>query len=85
MPKEVGERVDIHALVDRLRGEEVPESVHHLVAARLPPTPSANRLFVHRGTVPEQAEAVLVRVERTAESSYRLIDQLLAEGAGHGA
>ncbi|MFI9585579.1 plasmid mobilization relaxosome protein MobC [Streptomyces sp. NPDC052236] len=40
---------------------------------------------IHRGTVPEQAEAVLVRVEQTAENSYRLIDQLLAEGACHGA
>ncbi|MEU8783256.1 hypothetical protein [Streptomyces sp. NPDC048637] len=40
---------------------------------------------IHRGTVPEQAEAVLARVEQTAESSYRLIDQLLAEGTGHGA
>lgn len=40
---------------------------------------------IHRGTVPERAEAVLARVEHTAEASYRLIDQLLAEGAGHGA
>ncbi len=40
---------------------------------------------IHRGTVPEHAEAVLARVEQTAEASYRLIDQLLAEGAGHGA
>ncbi|MFD0458001.1 hypothetical protein ACFQ2H_22950 [Streptomyces violaceoruber] len=40
---------------------------------------------IHRGTVPEHAEAVLARVERTAESSYRLIDQFLAERPGHGA
>ncbi|MFJ9027321.1 hypothetical protein ACIRQP_02100 [Streptomyces sp. NPDC102274] len=40
---------------------------------------------IHRGTVPEQAEAVLAHVVRTAESSYRLIDQLLTEGTGHGA
>ncbi len=40
---------------------------------------------IHRGTVPEQAEAVLARVERTAESSYRLIDQLLVEGESRGA
>ena len=39
---------------------------------------------IHRGTVPEHAEAMLARVEQTAEASYRLIDQLLA-GAGHGA
>ncbi|MGW3163463.1 hypothetical protein ACWC9Q_11345 [Streptomyces sp. NPDC001142] len=39
---------------------------------------------IHRGTVPERAEAVLDRVEQAAESSYRLIDQLLAEGTAHG-
>ncbi|MFF3498982.1 hypothetical protein [Streptomyces sp. NPDC003247] len=39
---------------------------------------------IHRGTVPERAEAVLDRVEQAAESSYRLIDQLLTEGAAHG-
>ncbi|MEU3071976.1 hypothetical protein [Streptomyces laurentii] len=39
---------------------------------------------IHRGTVPERAEAVLDRVEQAAESSYRLIDQLLAEGIAHG-
>ncbi|WP_461712645.1 MobC domain-containing protein [Streptomyces sp. DSM 41029] len=40
---------------------------------------------IHRGVVPERAEAVLDRVEQAAESSYRLIDQLLAEGTAHGA
>lgn len=39
---------------------------------------------IHRGTVPERAEAVLDRVEQAAENSYRLIDQLLTEGATHG-
>ncbi|MFH8634647.1 hypothetical protein ACH4CC_33010 [Streptomyces lydicus] len=40
---------------------------------------------IHRGTVPERAETVLVRVEHAVENSYGLIDQLLAEGASHGA
>ncbi|MFG3035955.1 hypothetical protein ACGFYZ_03535 [Streptomyces sp. NPDC048330] len=39
---------------------------------------------IHRGTVPERAEAVLDRIEQAAESSYRLIDQLLTEGTAHG-
>lgn len=39
---------------------------------------------IHRGTVPERAEAVLDRVEQGAQNSYRLIDQLLAEGIAHG-
>ncbi|QEV15890.1 hypothetical protein CP974_20080 [Streptomyces fradiae ATCC 10745 = DSM 40063] len=39
---------------------------------------------IHRGTVPERAEAVLDRVEQAAENSYRLIDQLLTEGTRHG-
>ncbi|MFE3883648.1 hypothetical protein ACFXPQ_12205 [Streptomyces lydicus] len=39
---------------------------------------------IHRGTVPERAEAVLDRVEQAAQSSYRLIDQILAEGTVHG-
>ncbi|MDO0936032.1 hypothetical protein QQY66_31660 [Streptomyces sp. DG2A-72] len=39
---------------------------------------------IHRGTVHERAEAVLARVEQAAESSYRLIDQLLTEGTAHG-
>ncbi|MFC9237907.1 hypothetical protein ACFTZK_15850 [Streptomyces decoyicus] len=40
---------------------------------------------MHRGTVPEHADTVLARVEHTVENSYGLIDQLLAEGASHGA
>lgn len=40
---------------------------------------------IHRGTVPDRAEAVLDRVEQTAQDSYRLIDRLLAEGTAHGA
>ncbi len=39
---------------------------------------------IHRGAVPERAEAVLDHVERAAENSYRLIDHLLAEGTAHG-
>ncbi|MBT2527632.1 hypothetical protein J7E91_19950 [Streptomyces sp. ISL-99] len=39
---------------------------------------------IHRGTVPERAEAVLDRVEQAAQNSYRLIDQLMAEGTAHG-
>ena len=39
---------------------------------------------IHRGTVPERAEAVLDRVEQAAENSYRLSDQLLTEGTAHG-
>lgn len=39
---------------------------------------------IHRGTVPERAEAVLDHVEQAAENSYRLIDQLLTEGTAHG-
>ncbi|MFF9201638.1 hypothetical protein ACF1AE_07395 [Streptomyces sp. NPDC014986] len=39
---------------------------------------------IHRGIVPERAEAVLDHVEQAVESSYRLIDQLLTEGTAHG-
>lgn len=39
---------------------------------------------IHRGTVPQRAEAVLDRVEQAAENSYRLIDQLLTSGTTHG-
>lgn len=39
----------------------------------------------HSGAIPERTEAVLDRIEQAAEASYGLIDQLLAEGAGHGA
>jgi hypothetical protein len=40
---------------------------------------------IHRGTVPEHAEAVLARLGQTVEDSYRLIDRLLAEADAHGA
>ncbi|MEW1871056.1 hypothetical protein AB0420_23580 [Streptomyces caelestis] len=40
---------------------------------------------LHRGTVPEHAEAVLVGVETAVESSYQLIDRFLREGDAHGA
>ncbi|MEV5442704.1 hypothetical protein AB0N23_09215 [Streptomyces sp. NPDC052644] len=40
---------------------------------------------IHRGTVPEHAEAVLARLGQTVENSYRLIDRLLAEADAHGA
>jgi hypothetical protein len=39
---------------------------------------------IHQGTIPEHAEAVLTRVEQAASDCYRMIDQLLAEGAPHG-
>ncbi|MFI2615702.1 hypothetical protein [Streptomyces sp. NPDC018584] len=39
---------------------------------------------INRGTVPERAEAALDHVEQAAQNSYRLMDQLLAEGAAHG-
>lgn len=40
---------------------------------------------IHRGTVPEHAEAVLALVEQAADNSYQLIDRLLTEGIPHGA
>ncbi|MEU9118723.1 hypothetical protein AB0C96_02475 [Streptomyces sp. NPDC048506] len=40
---------------------------------------------IHSGAIPERTEAVLDRIEQAAEASYGLMDQLLAEGAGHGA
>ncbi|SCD37445.1 hypothetical protein GA0115245_139827 [Streptomyces sp. di188] len=40
---------------------------------------------IHRGTVPDHAEAVLARLGQTVEDSYRLIDRLLAEADAHGA
>ncbi|WFB09916.1 MobC family plasmid mobilization relaxosome protein [Streptomyces sp. LX-29] len=40
---------------------------------------------IHSGAIPERAEVVLDRIEQAAEASYGLIDQLLAEGASHGA
>ncbi|WKX69933.1 hypothetical protein [Streptomyces sp. XD-27] len=40
---------------------------------------------IHSGAIPERAEVLLDRIEQAAEASYGLIDQLLAEGASHGA
>lgn len=40
---------------------------------------------IHRGTVPEHAEAVMARIGQAVENSYRLIDRLLEEGDAHGA
>ncbi|MEU3253082.1 hypothetical protein [Streptomyces sp. NPDC006997] len=40
---------------------------------------------IHSGAIPERAEAVLDRIEQAAQASYALMDQLLAEGAAHGA
>jgi mobilization protein MobC len=42
-------------------------------------------MAINSGSLPEQAETVLDRIEQAAEASYELIDQLLADGAGHGA
>ncbi|MGW5820412.1 hypothetical protein [Streptomyces noursei] len=42
-------------------------------------------MAIHSGAIPDRTEAVLEGIEQAAEASYRLIDQLLAEGAGHGA
>lgn len=39
---------------------------------------------IHSGAIPERAEAVLERIEQAAQASYALMDQLLAEGVGHG-
>ncbi|MEU2363072.1 hypothetical protein ABZ616_20415 [Streptomyces noursei] len=42
-------------------------------------------MAVHSGAIPERTEAVLEGIDQAAEASYRLIDQLLAEGTAHGA
>lgn len=42
-------------------------------------------MAIHSGAIPERTEAVLDHIEQAAEASYRLMDQLLAEGAAHGA
>ncbi|MFE0041776.1 hypothetical protein [Streptomyces albireticuli] len=76
-----------------LVGSPEDDSVRPLVEAVEAQTVALNRIggnlnqitaAIHRGTVPERAEAVLDRVEQAAESSYRLIDQLLTEGTAHG-
>ncbi|MEV8104407.1 hypothetical protein [Streptomyces sp. NPDC088135] len=76
-----------------LIGSPEDDPVRPLIAAVEAQTVALNRIggnlnqitaAIHRGTVPERAEAVLDRVEQAAESSYRLIDQLLTEGTAHG-
>ncbi|MGA5270300.1 hypothetical protein [Streptomyces lydicamycinicus] len=42
-------------------------------------------MAIHSGAIPERTEAVLGRIEQAAEASYRLMDQLVEEGAAHGA
>ncbi|WP_028810950.1 hypothetical protein [Streptomyces flavidovirens] len=40
---------------------------------------------IHRGAIPEHAHVVLDHVDQAVQRSYRLIDQLVAEGTAHGA
>ncbi|WP_420882752.1 hypothetical protein [Streptomyces noursei] len=40
---------------------------------------------IHSGAIPERTEGVLDHIEQAAEASYRLMDQLIEEGAAHGA
>lgn len=40
---------------------------------------------IHSGAIPERTEAVLDLIERAAKASYGLMDQLMEEGAAHGA
>ncbi|MEU7168794.1 plasmid mobilization relaxosome protein MobC [Streptomyces morookaense] len=77
-----------------LHGSPEDDPIRPLIEAIEAHTVALNRIgnnlnqitgAIHRGTVPEHADAVLARVEQTTESSYRLIDQLLAEGIAHGA
>nr|WP_240150397.1 MobC family plasmid mobilization relaxosome protein [Streptomyces sp. SID7805] len=42
-------------------------------------------MAVHSGAIPERTEAVLDHIEQAAAASYRLMDQLVEEGAAHGA
>ncbi|MFH8585917.1 hypothetical protein ACH4GP_16120 [Streptomyces celluloflavus] len=42
-------------------------------------------MVVHSGAIHERTEGVLDRIEQAAEASYRLMDQLIEEGAAHGA
>lgn len=76
-----------------LAGSPEDDPVRPLIEAVEAHTVALNRIggnlnqitaAIHRGTVPERAEAVLDRVEQAAENSYRLIDQLLTEGTAHG-
>ncbi|GAB2828094.1 hypothetical protein GCM10027073_66310 [Streptomyces chlorus] len=76
-----------------LAGSPEDDPVRPLIEAVEAHTVALNRIgsnlnqitaAIHRGTVPERAEAVLDRVEQAAQNSYRLIDRLLAEGTAHG-
>ncbi|MGA4849472.1 hypothetical protein ACOBQB_25635 [Streptomyces sp. G5(2025)] len=40
---------------------------------------------IHSGAIPERSEAVLDLIEQAAKASYVLMDQLIEEGAAHGA
>ncbi|MFE0137325.1 hypothetical protein ACFWY6_38065 [Streptomyces sp. NPDC059037] len=40
---------------------------------------------IHSGAIPERTEAVLDLIEQAAKASYGLMDQLIEEGAAHGA
>ncbi|GAA2650055.1 plasmid mobilization relaxosome protein MobC [Streptomyces lunalinharesii] len=42
-------------------------------------------MAINSGTIPDQTRAVLDRVGEAVERSYQLMDQLVEEGAGHGA
>ncbi|MGW6358679.1 hypothetical protein ACWFR5_26775 [Streptomyces sp. NPDC055092] len=42
-------------------------------------------MAIHSGAIPERAETVLDHIELAAQASYQLMDQLLADGARHGA
>ncbi|GGN39086.1 hypothetical protein GCM10012285_15800 [Streptomyces kronopolitis] len=77
-----------------MAGSPEDDPIRPLVEAVEAHTRSLNRIgtnlnqitmAIHSGAIPERTEAVLAGIERAAEASYRLIDQLLAEGAAHGA
>ncbi|WP_344574951.1 hypothetical protein [Streptomyces lunalinharesii] len=42
-------------------------------------------MAIHSGAIPERTEAVLDRIGQAAGASYQLMDQLIEEGAAHGA
>ncbi|MFE3774859.1 plasmid mobilization relaxosome protein MobC [Streptomyces sp. NPDC059122] len=39
---------------------------------------------INNGTIPDQAEAVLDRVDQAVQRSYAVMDELVAEGGSHG-
>ncbi|MFJ8308761.1 MULTISPECIES: hypothetical protein [unclassified Streptomyces] len=39
---------------------------------------------IHSGAIPDQAEAVLDRVDQAVQRSYEVMDEFVAEGAAHG-